>query len=193
MSLSCDSAVTRDDGNVILELTQVSHEFVFTGVTERPVLSLNRGFSAPVNIDYEYTNDELALLMVHDSDPVARWNASQLLSQNAILTLAERIQQGGEPEVDQLLVDTWRQVLRSANQDGSLLAQLCSLPMINYLLRQSKQADVAALFAAKSYIMTTLSSQLQTAWKAEYENGCSSDPYQYDVEGMSRRAWKNQC
>ena len=69
----------------VLELTNASHEFCFSGVKEAPVPSLLRGFSAPVVLDYPYTSDELAFLARHETDPFNRWEAIQRLAVTATL------------------------------------------------------------------------------------------------------------
>ena len=62
-------------GTRMLELTEDSQEFVFTGLAEKPVLSLNRGFAAPIILDAGLTRDERLFLAAHDSDPFNRWDA----------------------------------------------------------------------------------------------------------------------
>ena len=58
---------------LILELKEASQEFVFTGITKKPVPSLLRNFSAPINLEFDYRNEELAFLLAHDSDAFNRW------------------------------------------------------------------------------------------------------------------------
>src|SRR5690606_21244108 len=71
---------TADNTHVVLELTDVEHTFVFTQVREKPVPSLLRSFSAPVKLQYDYTREDLMLLMSRDSDGFNRWEASQQLA-----------------------------------------------------------------------------------------------------------------
>ncbi len=52
--------------------------------------SLLRGFSAPVKVDYDYSEAELVLLAAHDSDPVCRWDAAQRIFSQAMLRVAGR-------------------------------------------------------------------------------------------------------
>ncbi|MGB6055667.1 MAG: aminopeptidase N, partial [Burkholderiaceae bacterium] len=65
---------------LVLELTEARQTFRFAGVPQRPVPSLLRNFSAPVILDFDYSDDELAFLMAHDSDPFCRWEAGQRLA-----------------------------------------------------------------------------------------------------------------
>src|SRR5690606_24423024 len=63
----------------VLELTEAQHEFHFVGLKERPLPSLLRDFSAPVRLDYPYSDQQLAFLFTHDTDPFNRWEAGQRL------------------------------------------------------------------------------------------------------------------
>lgn len=193
IAVQSGDAVLLDSGSVMVEITAPEHRVVFTGVECEPVLSINRGFSAPVMVEFDMPLEDLALLMVHDTDPVARWSAAQLLSERVIIDTAECLHRGEAVSVNPLLVETWRQVITSTTEDGSLLAQLCSLPMVNYLLRQKHAADVASLFSAKKQVMAFLSQQLQSAWLEGYERSTSTAAYAYNKTAMAQRAWKNRC
>ncbi|MGN6701606.1 MAG: aminopeptidase N, partial [Burkholderiaceae bacterium] len=75
-------------GTRVLELTEPQQTFRFVNVMEQPVPSLLRGFSAPVILEVDYTDAQLAFLMAHDSDPFNRWEAGQRLAMRLLLTLA---------------------------------------------------------------------------------------------------------
>src|SRR2546421_1198873 len=82
-------SLSLDDGRPVvrgvLTLTQPSQTFEFTAVPERPVLSLNRGFSAPIKLTSNVSAEDLKFLAAHDSDPFNRWQAVQSLA-NTLLT-----------------------------------------------------------------------------------------------------------
>jgi aminopeptidase N len=69
----------------LLELTQEKQSFRFRNVKNRPVLSINRGFSAPVQIHANVSADDLLFLMARDSDTFNRWEAGQSLAKNLII------------------------------------------------------------------------------------------------------------
>lgn len=62
----------------VLSVTEAEQTFTFIDLDQRPLPSLLRGFSAPVRLGYAYTNDELAFLLAHDSDPFNRWKRTAL-------------------------------------------------------------------------------------------------------------------
>ncbi len=61
----------------MLELTAPAHTYEFTGIDERPVLSINRGFSAPIKLTTDLDDGDLDFLAAHDSDAFNRWQALQ--------------------------------------------------------------------------------------------------------------------
>src|SRR5690606_26654068 len=88
----------------------------FENVPTRPVLSLLRNFSAPVIVEYEHSNAELALLASNDPDPFSRWEAGQTLAMRQLLRLVNEIQASAEPTVDPQFI----QVLASLLADDTL-------------------------------------------------------------------------
>ena len=73
--------------------------------------SLLRNFSAPVKLDYPYSDDDLALLMTHDSDPFVRWEAGQIQALQLIMGLVADYQEGRELKLDEKLVSRFRSPL----------------------------------------------------------------------------------
>ncbi len=69
----------------ILEMTQARQSFVFEGLADRPVASILRGFSAPVVLEHDLTDDQRAHLMAHDTDPFNRWEAGRTLARQSLL------------------------------------------------------------------------------------------------------------
>jgi aminopeptidase N len=63
----------------IMFWTNAEQTFVFENVEERPVISMLREFSAPVKLNYEYSDEDLSFLMVHARNDFARWDAGQML------------------------------------------------------------------------------------------------------------------
>ena len=61
----------------ILEIRNENEHFVLENIPEKPIPSLLRGFSAPVKLHFEYSDEELAFLMTNDSHDFNRWEAAQ--------------------------------------------------------------------------------------------------------------------
>ena len=106
----------------VLEFTQTEQTFTFVNVAQEPLPSLLRNFSAPVIVEYDYSADQLAFLLAHDSDPFNRWEAGQRLATRELLTLAGAPPRGVPLQLDDSVVAAFARVLtdetlspRSAN------------------------------------------------------------------------------
>ena len=85
-------------------LTEAEQTFVLGGVNEPVIPSLLRDFSAPVTLNYPYSEQELATLLAADENEFARWEAAQTLYHRAInanrQALAERPSFTGTQSID---------------------------------------------------------------------------------------------
>ena len=174
----------------VLGFTQDAQTFVFSGVAHRPVASLFRGYSAPVKVEFERSDDELAFCMAHDSDEFNRWDAGQQLATRIILRLVDAIQHDGNLELSGYFVDAYRTTMNDSTLDRSLLARALSLPSISYISERMDIADVHAIHEARVFIHEQLSAQLQPYWLAIYEAN-RSDTFSLSPEAMGRRFLKN--
>ncbi|HQN47213.1 MAG TPA: aminopeptidase N, partial [Rugosibacter sp.] len=100
----------------VLSLTETQQRFVFEAIPAAPVVSLLRDFSAPVHLDFEQTDAELAHLMAHDSDAFNRWEAGQRLATRVLL--AGIAGEGKEEWIPASFVDACGRVLEAGLQGG---------------------------------------------------------------------------
>ena len=114
--------------NGILELRDSKQSWTFTGITARPTLSINRGFSAPINLTTGQSDTELLFLMANDSDAFNRWEAGQTLSRSIIMSTMGAIGDDAEPEPVGEYVDALAGILSSADLEPAFKAQMLALP-----------------------------------------------------------------
>src|SRR5450631_256111 len=88
----------------VLELSEPAHTYEFSGVEERPVLSINRGFSAPIKLVTDLDGDDLDFLAAHDADPFNRWQALQTSSMRLLIDNVATLRAGKAPRTDEKLV-----------------------------------------------------------------------------------------
>ncbi|MBN7769694.1 aminopeptidase N [Marinobacter daepoensis] len=178
-----------DDAPVdrVLELTEREHCFEFHGVSERPVPSLLRGFSAPVRVHYPWTREQLLFLMSHDPDGFNRWDAGQRLAVDVIQSLIV----APEAEVEPRLVDAYRSLLRNTGLDQALVAKMLQLPSEAYLIELSEQADVAAIHRAREAVLSHLATHLRDELLACYHRNSAQGDYQLTPESVARRSLRN--
>jgi aminopeptidase N len=117
----------RIDGG-ILELRSARQSWTFTDITKRPVLSINRGFSAPVNLTTGQRDGELLFLMANDRDHFNRWEAGQTLSRSIIMSAMEAIRDGDDPDAIDDFGDALASVLAAPGLESAFKAQMLALP-----------------------------------------------------------------
>ncbi len=179
------------DGTLVVNATEATTVIRVTGLTDRPVLSLLRGFSAPVNVEYPRSNDELVFLVRHDSDGFSRWDAMQSLH---VLEI-DRIRRGGADPADGLL-SSYRDLLTDAvvSSDGAqsaMLAAMLAVPTEGYLSELMSEIDVDGLHRARGTLYGALGGVLFERWLELYRSKAPSGPYRPDAAGIGRRALRN--
>ena len=125
----------------VLHVKNAVEEFCFINIREKPIPSLLRNFSAPVKLNYPYTQRELQFLMLHDNDDFNQWHAGQQLMSNIILDLLDVYKSKREMALDVALIDSFKSILQS-NKDKILISQILTLPTEEYLLELLPVADV---------------------------------------------------
>jgi aminopeptidase N len=148
---------TQSGDSVLLELTEKTQSWAIEGLVAGDILSLNRGFTAPVEVDFQYSSEELATLAQHDSDAWARWQAMQMLFTRYLL--AKSTPSKSQPDLAPLLsmiVSVCQSVLSSHTLDSAYLTRLLSLPSDKYLLQQMSEMDPLSLAQAKHDLETEL-------------------------------------
>jgi aminopeptidase N len=187
------SGADMDTQGQLLELKDDEESFTFKNLSEKPVLSLLRGFSAPVKIQPWQGREQLAFLMANDSDPFNRWDAAFRLSESVILELTEVLQKGEEPLLDQLFVDAVKQILNDKRSDKSLLGMALTLPEENYLAQQLEVIDPENLHNARKFVRQELARELQAELRTVWEENRDQGKYQLTPDAIGQRRLKNVC
>ncbi|MCK9637558.1 MAG: aminopeptidase N [Methylobacter tundripaludum] len=178
---------------VILQLTQSEQTFTFEGLSEQPIVSILRGFSAPVKLTIERSLDELAFLLSYDSDTFNRWEAGQQLAGQIITGLIADLQNGRDMAVNPIMINAFKQVLEQPWDDLSYFSLLLSLPSETYLAEQMQIVDVEAIHAAREFVTLTLAEQLQSQFQALYQSNHQDESGKFDAGAIGRRRIKNTC
>ncbi len=185
---------TPDNTHRVLIVDQAEQAFRFTGVKERPIPSLLRGFSAPVRLQYNYTRADLYRLMSADDDGFVRWDAGQQLAVQVIEEVQQQLAAGETPVVDPMLGEAVASLLADGSLDPAMVADMVTLPGENYLAElasHSGQADVDGIHAARNAVRESLARGLSTAWRDVYERLASDEPYSAEGGQIARRSLRN--
>ena len=181
----CDTA--------ILQLCEAERSWTFENIPERPVPSLLRNFSAPVIVEYDWSNAELTLLAQHDRDPFARWEAGQELATRQILALVKGLQEGAATDIDPSFFQAWRDLARDASLTPAYLARALALPPEKALLEKTSPMDPIAVTQARNMLRKALGQALADDWRELYRrmDDSANEPYRPDALSSGRRSLKN--
>jgi aminopeptidase N len=177
----------------ILELREATQSYTFIGITSRPVPSLLRNFSAPVKLDYPYSDEDLVFLLSHDSDPFQRWEAGQVRAVQLILGLVADYQAGRQLKVSDHFVAAFGVLLADADQDRAFLAETLTLPAESYLAEQMAVIDPVAIHEAREFLRATLGERLGAGFLAAREACAPRAPYRPDDGLAGCRRLSNLC
>ncbi|RZM34939.1 MAG: aminopeptidase N, partial [Sphingomonas sp.] len=171
-------AALTDERLVLFDDTLDTIEF--EGLAERPVLSINRGFSAPVVIESDRTAADLAFLSAHDDDPFARYEAMQQLMLDTLVAST-----GGHADHEAVIAAV-ANTLANADLDLAFVAEAVLLPSESFIGDQMAVVDPDAIFRAREALRRDLGTRLETQWRQAYARG-EGQPYAYTPEGKGLR------
>ncbi|MNU86647.1 Aminopeptidase N [compost metagenome] len=191
MPLHVDGVAADGATSVVLELTQASQTFRFTNVAEAPVPSLLRDFSAPVVLEYGYTDAELLHLFRHDSDPVNRWEAGQRLAMERLLKLTGAVAAGETLALDDTFIAAQRALLADDTLDPAFRELALILPSETIIAERMAQVDPQAIHAARQFMRRTIAAALKPELLAQYHANQTPGEYSPDALSAGKRALKN--
>ncbi len=177
----------------VINVTQSEQVFTFENISSKPVPSLLRGFSAPVKLHFAYESSQLQFLMANDSDGFNRWDAGQTLATQIILDLSQDVLAGRDLVLDEGLFNVYQSLLSSLNDDLAMQAQMLSLPSLAYLIEQQDQAQVHALYSARSFVKQTLADRLHAEFSLVYQQCIDTSDYEPSPDAIAKRTLKNLC
>ncbi|MBH1957734.1 MAG: aminopeptidase N [Burkholderiales bacterium] len=179
-------------GTRTLVLTQASESFTFVNLDAEPVPSILRGFTAPVVLEFDYTDAQLLHLLAHDSDPFNRWEAGQRLAVNSAVNAIKSIAVSADGTCANVLNDAYlgamREVLRHPTLDSAFKDLVLTLPSETYLAEQLDVVDPQHIHAVREAMRQQLATALKADWEAAYAANHDTGAYTPDPESSGRRA-----
>ena len=183
---------TRGTGTRTLVMTQETETRVFINIDAEPVPSILRGFTAPVVLEFDYTDAQLLHLLQHDSDPFNRWEAGQRLAVssalNAISSIAIYASNTRASVLNDAYIDAMREVLRHPKLDAAFKELVLTLPSETYLAEQLDVVDPQRIHAVRESMRLQLATALVGDWEAAYAANHDTGAYTPDAVSSGRRA-----
>ncbi|SFL90810.1 aminopeptidase N [Variovorax sp. OV329] len=172
-----------------LVVTQPSETFTFTDIESEPVPSILRGFSAPVILDHDYSDDQLLALLAHDTDPFNRWESGQRLALRAALAAIEAPSaDGAGAALSDAFIEAMRSLLRNPALDAAFKELVLTLPSETYIAEQLDVVDPQRVHAVREAMRVRMAVALQAEWQQAYEDNKDTGAYEPDPTSAGRRA-----
>ncbi|MCM2477610.1 aminopeptidase N [Rhizobium sp. CG5] len=187
------SAVTGGEvtGDV-LHLTERSQTFTFSGIASRPVLSLNRSFSAPVTLHFDQSADDRSLIARHESDLFARWQALTDLALPNLCEAANAVRKAAPVVCNAALSETLLAIAANDSLEPAFRAQALALPSEADIARElGSNNDPDAIHEGRQAILTAIAQQGIDIFRALYASMQTEGAFSPDADSAGRRALKN--
>ncbi|WP_395060372.1 aminopeptidase N [Polaromonas sp.] len=170
-------------------LTEARQTLSFINVDAEPVPSILRGFSAPVVLEFDYSDAQLLHLLAHDIDPFNRWEAGQRLAvRSAIKSITASAYPAGAEPLNDAYVEAMRSVLRDPSLDAAFKELVLTLPGETYIAEQLDVVDPQRIHAVREAMRTQLATALVDDWATVYDAHQDSGAYTPDPLSSGRRA-----
>jgi len=179
----------RELANGMHVLTQASETLSFPGLQEEPVPSILRGFSAPVILEFDYTDEQLLALLAYDTDPFNMWEAGQRLAVNrALAFIGQEGMTAGDIRLDSAYIEAMRTILRHPTLDAAFKELVLTLPAETYIGEQLDIVDPQRVHAVREAMREQLAHALYDDWQWAYDAHRENGAYQPDPVSSGRRA-----
>ena len=169
-------------------LTEPSETLTFSGLEAEPVPSILRGFTAPVILEFDYTDAQLLDLLAHDTDPFNRWEAGQRLAVNRAKAFVLDGRGANDVVLDAPYVEAMRTVLRHPNLDAAFKELVLTLPAETYISEQLDVADPQRVHGVREAMREQMAQRLFADWEWAFDAHRENGAYRPDPVSTGRRA-----
>jgi len=182
-------ALFSDDGALLIEKTviisQMSEVFSFENIEAKPLLSLNRNFSAPIIVKYDEA--DYSFLMQYEKDGFSQFEAMQSYAKDVIMQMSVG------NEVNQSFIEAYGNIIHNDTLDVMFKAKLLDLPSISVLMQLQEKIDVAPLYEARDTLQALLAANYKAKFLEIYTHHHDANNENIESSSMASRALKNRA
>ena len=176
----------------ILELDKESVTFTFDDLRERPIPSILRDFSAPVNVERDVSNEEYAFLLANDTDQFNKWEAGRNYALNILMRLAD-----GANDPDATFLAAMKKVASDGDLDPAFRALAITLPdesvIAGDIVAKGGVPDPLAIHTARRMLDTALAGEMAGDLPALYAGMNVEGEYTPDAKAAGMRALRSRA
>ncbi|MCJ8240251.1 aminopeptidase N [Peteryoungia algae] len=176
----------------VLHLTERAQSFTFSGIGSRPVVSLNRGFSAPVTLHFSQSAEDLGHIGRHDSDLFARWQAITDLALPVLTDAAKGAREGQAITTSASFIEVLLAVAADEQLEPAFRAQALSLPSEADIARElGGNNDPDAIHAGRQAVLSAIATAGVEVFRTLHDAHSASGPFTPDATGAGKRSLRN--
>ena len=178
----------------VLVLDKAHQDVVFHNVAAAPVLSLLRGFSAPVRLNQPLHSEELLFQAAQDRDPFNRWQAVQTLAMQDLVRLAGLVRDGSEGTPSEDVIGVFASVLGETQLDEALRAQALTLPSEADVAQEiGKDVNPDAIHTARQMLRRAVAARIASSLVPFITVQSAGGTFSPDAQAAGKRALANRC
>jgi len=178
----------------VLHLTERKQTFTFSGISSRPVLSLNRSFSAPINLHLDQTPADLSHIARHDTDLFARWQALTDLALPNLMQAARDAREGKDVICDPALISALLEAAADETLEPAFRAQALTLPSEADIARElGGNNDPDAIHAGRNAILSAIAKAGEKVFLALFDGMKVAGSYTPDAASAGKRSLRNSA
>lgn len=181
----------------VLELRQKQETFQFNGLTEKPLVSLLRDFSAPIQLEYEQSTEERLSLLKFETNGYIKWAMAQELVLACLHTAYNSTKMPEQNLIPTAMTEAFRHVLQDDNLDPGLRSQLLTPPSFEEVIFSLESVDVDRIEALRQSYRNQLASALFEEASTIYQNLLKEEENQsnftFNAKTMGQRKLRNFC
>tara|TARA_Y100000780_G_scaffold127456_1_gene114757 strand:+ start:81277 stop:83937 length:2661 start_codon:yes stop_codon:yes gene_type:complete len=177
----------------IIHITKAEEEFVFVNVEEEPVVSLNRGFTAPIKLEAPYELKDYFFLMANDSNLYNRYEALQSAVYLLVKKMDQEFKEGKEVELDKSFIEAYGKLLKDKSLDPAIKAMLISIPSTTLLQQGHNPVSFERILKARKTVVRTLAGAFEEVYAEIYKENETSGAYSLDPLSVGKRSLRTTC
>ncbi len=175
----------------VVTLAEAMQKTVFEDVPAGTVPSINRGFSAPITLKADYSPAERVLLMGHDSDPFARWEAGQQYATALLLQMVADLRDGKDARIDREFIAALGRTLTDETLDPAFRALAIALPTEDYIAEQLRPVPVEEIHEARIALRRAIGDTLWDDLIRIHDAMAQTGAFDPSAEAAGQRALRN--
>ena len=191
--LHCAQGNLSGESEAVLDVREPRHSFRFSNVRCAPVPSIARRFSAPVKVEIERSDDELAFLIARETDPFNRWDAVQEYALRLMHRMIDDRLAGADLDLPDKFVSAVHALLTDDAVDPAFRSEALALPSESTLADRMETIAVEAIHEVRETVKAMLAFRLESAFARVYHANRPRGSYRFDAGESGRRSLKNLC